>query len=170
MGRIGRARDFSRRRKCSISEMEEVTKTASRVPRWVSHFFQYMVVGVISAVIDLTVFQVTREFLLFDYMLAKICSFAVGTIVNFFICIGFVFKIRGRSFVTATWRKLVSGAAALAVSLIVLTTLVEGLNFGEIQNLPLIPFDGVFLANAFAICIGFLLNFVLTKYYAFGDY
>lgn len=156
------------------------------MPQWARHFLQYTVVGAISAVIDLTVFEIVRQFLAFDYVavflpggvrfvvtewfVAKTVSFTVGTTVNFLICVGFVFKIRGHSLATASWRKFLSGLAALVVSLLVLWIMVDGFNFGEIEKLPLIPFDGVFLANGFSICIGFLLNFVLTKYYAFGDY
>ncbi len=151
--------------------------------KWIRHFLQYMIVGVISAIIDLTLFQTVRELLdinrsitvhnyMFEveYTVAKVCSFMVGTTVNFFLCIFFVFQIRGHSLITASWRKLASGVAVLAVNLAVLIILVELFNFGDIQNLPLIPFDGIFLANGIAICIGFFLNFILTKYYAFRDY
>ncbi|WP_462137311.1 GtrA family protein [Candidatus Mycalebacterium sp.] len=166
--------------------MEEVTKNEERLPQWVRHFLKYAVVGAISAVIDLTVFEIVRQILVFgsvavslpggaqfvvtEWFVAKTVSFSVGTIINFFICVGFVFKIRGRSLAVASWRKFLSGAAALVVSLLILWVLVDGFHFGEIERLPFLPFDGIFLANGFSICIGFFLNFVLTKYYAFGDY
>lgn len=147
------------------------------------HFLQYTVVGAVSAVLDLTVFQTIREFVEIggiitafghvfeaEYIVAKICSFGVGTTVNFVLCVMFVFNLKGRSLAQASWRKLISGIVALAVNLAVLITLVEAVHLGDISDLPIIPFDGVFLANAFAIGIGFLVNFVLTKYYAFGDY
>ena len=161
----------------------EPQTTAKRPPAWILHFIQYMFVGAVSAAVDLTVFQAIREFVeiggritvfghMFEaeYTVAKVCSFAVGTTINFFLCVLFVFNLRGRSLATASWRKLISGVLALAVNLAVLITLVEAVHLGDISNLPVIPFDGIFLANAFAIGIGFLVNFVLTKYYAFGDY
>ncbi|MCY4047377.1 MAG: GtrA family protein [Candidatus Dadabacteria bacterium] len=159
------------------------SQPANRPSPWMLHFIQYMFVGAVSAAVDLSVFQAIREFVEIgghitvfghgfeaEYTVAKICSFAIGTTINFFLCVLFVFNLRGRSLATASWRKLVSGIVALAVNLAVLITLVEAVHLGEISDLPVIPFDGVFLANAFAIGIGFLVNFVLTKYYAFGDY
>ncbi|QMU56483.1 MAG: hypothetical protein GKS04_04985 [Candidatus Mycalebacterium zealandia] len=166
--------------------MEEVTKIESRLPQWARHFLKYALVGVVSATIDLMVFEIVRQILVFgsitvflpggaqfvvtEWFVAKTISFSIGTTVNFLICMNFVFRIRGRSLAMASWRKFLSGVAALVVSLLILWLLVDGFHFGEIQSLPILPFDGIFLANGFSICIGFFLNFVLTKYYAFGDY
>lgn len=167
----------------TILQTQKVADATDPSPHWLVHFLQYMAVGAVSAIIDMSVFQMVREFFHFgglinfyghiiegEYTLAKVCSFAIGTTVNFLLCIRFVFKLRGRTIATASWRKLVSGVVALAINLVVLITLVEAVNLGDISDLPVLPFDGIFLANAFAICIGFLFNFVLTKYYAFGDY
>ncbi|MGI9558076.1 MAG: GtrA family protein, partial [Thermodesulfobacteriota bacterium] len=154
-----------------------------RMPKWFVQFIKYFAVGAVSAVVDVLIFQGIREFsdieshlVLFghsfeiEYSIAKMASFAIGTSINFALCVKFVFDLKGRSIIKASWRKLVSGLVTLGVSLVVLITLVEGLHLSEVTQLPLIPFDGIFLANCFSIGVGFFVNFVLTKYYAFSDY
>jgi len=138
--------------------------------RWLAHFVLYTFVGAISAACDLAVFIVMAEKFSVNYLLSTAASFVAGTTINFLICLKFVLRLNGHSWVVASWRKLLSGLAALAVNLSIMFLLVDVMGFGGMKSEKFLLLDGLVIARGLAICAGFFLNFVLTKYYAFRDY
>ena len=137
---------------------------------WFRQLFQYAIVGAIAAAFDLAVFTFLAEHLKFHHMISTSVSFLVGTAINFFICLQFIFRLHEHSWTVALRRKYLSSVIALGVNLLVMFLLVDVLKFSQIHFSNFPPFEGLFLARCVAICTGFLLNFILTKYYAFKDY
>ncbi len=140
-----------------------------RSRRWFVHLAQYAVAGALAAACDMAVFTVLVKSFGVNYLISTLTSFIVGTAVNFLICFGFVFRLTGHSWVVALWRKLLSSLVALAVNLFMMYPLVDGLGFGGTRS-EFFLFDGLVIARGIAIGVSFLLNFILTKYYAFKDY
>ncbi len=58
--------------------------------------YQYIVVGGISAIIDISLFLILREFLEYHYLILATLSFIVATLVNYILCNHFVFKHQHR--------------------------------------------------------------------------
>ena len=54
--------------------------------------YQYIVVGGISAIIDISLFLILRKFLEYHYLILATLSFIVATLVNYILCNHFVFK------------------------------------------------------------------------------
>ncbi len=151
-----------------IADSSEEVPQRSR--QWLIHFFQYTLVGIVSAAFDLAVFALMAEYFYINYLVSTSASFITGTTINFLICIKFVFRLNGHSWIVASWRKLLAGLAALMVNLCVMFVLVDIVGFSAMHNEDFVLFDGLVLARAIAIGAGFFLNFLLTKYYAFRDY
>jgi len=137
---------------------------------WFRQLFQYFIVGGIAALCDLGVFAFLAQYLEINYLISTLLSFLVGTAVNFFICLKFVFSLREHSWVVASWRKLISSVASLALNMFIMFALVDILAFDRISFDAFPQFDGLLFTRVLAIGAAFFLNFVLTKYYAFKDY
>ncbi len=54
--------------------------------------YQYIVVGGISAAVDISLFLILREYLEYHYLILATLSFIVATLVNYVLCNQFVFK------------------------------------------------------------------------------
>ncbi len=137
---------------------------------WVRQFFQYGVVGGMAAVCDLAVFNFLTDRLEINYLAATTASFIVGTTINFFLALKFVFHLTGHSPVTALWRKFFSSLGALVISLIAMFVMVDIFAFDQMNFGVFGASDGLLLARGLTICLTFSINFVLTKYYVFRDY
>ncbi len=131
-------------------------------------FFRYAIVGGIATVADLTVFAFLAQHL--NYLLATTASFLAGTTVNFFLCLKFVFRLKGHSPTEALWRKFLASGLSLAVNLLAMFVMVDVLAFERMNFETFGSVDGLLLARILAIGLAFFINFMLTKYYAFRDY
>lgn len=148
----------------------DTTATPAASRQWLVHFTRYFLVGGVAAVCDLAVFSIMAKYFGVDYLIATAASFAVGTALNFWLCLKFVFDLKGHSWVVGLWRKVLSALAGLAVNLGIMYLLVDLAGLDEWRSESLLLPDGLVIARVAAIGTGFVLNFILTKYYAFRDY
>lgn len=143
--------------------------------KWVRQLSRYFVVSAVAATVDLGTFSILialagdlkTEYLLATALLATAIAFLAGTVVSFFLCLRFVFRLSGHSKTVAAFRTLISGLVGLSANLIVMYVLVDLLAFGTMR---LAVFDGLLIARVIALGVGFFVNFVMKKYYAFRDY
>lgn len=133
-------------------------------------FFLYVLVGGVAAVADLAVFAFLVQHVNLNYLLSVAVAFLAGTLINFFLCFKFVFCLRGHSPAMALWRKFLSGIFSLAMNLLMMFIMVDILAFDRMGFRLFGFFDGLLLARSLAIALAFIVNYVLTKYYAFRDY
>ena len=143
---------------------------ASRNGFLLKQFFQYFLVGGVAAAADLAVFAFLVQYLGVNYLLSATASFLVGTVINFSLCLRFVFRLKGHSPAVALWRKLLSGVLSLAINLSAMFLMVDILAFDQMRFEAFHSLNGLLLARVIAIALAFFVNFVLTKYYAFQDY
>ena len=153
----------------SLEHLTQVEQTLGKVrSRLFGQFFRYTIVGGIAAVFDLATFAFLVQWLAVNYLVSTSVSFVAGAVVNFLLCLLFVFRLHGHSWQGALWRKLLSALAALGVNLAVMYLAVDVLAFDQIEVFG--SLDGLVLARCVAIGVSFFLNFILTKYYAFRDF
>ena len=60
----------------------------------VQQFFKYVVVGGLAFVVDYTTLFLLTQFTVFHYLLAATAGFLLGLVINYLLCIGWIFDQR----------------------------------------------------------------------------
>ncbi len=55
---------------------------------------KYFIVGGICTILDISLLFILTNFLGLNYLLSSIISFMSGTVVNYFLCVKWIFKVR----------------------------------------------------------------------------
>lgn len=103
-----------------------------KVLRWRTAFDQFarfVVAGFVATVFDVSVLIFLKSVAEWNYLAANACSFLVGNVVSYLICISWVFSSRSVSSKSAEFTIFaVVGLAGLAVSQACMYCMVEGLS------------------------------------------
>lgn len=118
--------------------------------------YQYLVVGGISALVDISLFLMLRETIDLHYLILATGSFIVATLVNFLLCNRFVFK----------QEQVRSQEARFA-----LTYLVSGVGLSIHHACLFFAFEflalPIVLSKLFAMGVAFAWNFLSRKHFVF---
>ncbi|MBS0286849.1 MAG: GtrA family protein [Proteobacteria bacterium] len=118
--------------------------------------YQYILVGGISALVDISLFLILRETIALHYLILATGSFVVATLVNFLLCNHFVFK----------QQQARSQEARFA-----LTYLVSGVGLCIHHTCLFIAFEllalPMVLSKLFAMGVAFGWNFLSRKHFVF---
>lgn len=112
---------------------------------------RYFLVGAVSALIDLAVFATLLATTQWHYLLASTAGFLLATLVNYELCIRFVFEQGAR------FGKRGEMLAVYAVSVLSLSVQ-QGVLFGAVEGLGQHPVAGKCLAMGIAFCSNYLLR------------
>lgn len=119
--------------------------------------FQYMSVGFVATVIDLTIFSFLVYVLKWDYIFAILCSFFIATGINFFLCKTFVFKPKDISFWKAGIKHYGASGWNLLLNQVGMLILISGFGFPHLV-----------LGRILIITSTFFLNFMMVRRFVFG--
>lgn len=119
-----------------------------------AEFIRFLIVGVVSAFIEYTLFFVLKEEI--NYLIANVVAFALTNIVTFILSRRYVFSSRNNKYYEATLF-VICLLGALIVNQIVLWSLVElaALDKG--------------IAKALAIAVTVVWNFFTRKHFVFRN-
>lgn len=115
---------------------------------------KYFIVGGFCAIIDFSLLYFLATSAGVNYVLASIISFVVGAVLNYFLCIGWIFKTR-----------TISNRYLEFILYIVITTIGLGLNTIFIWCLTEFMHFHFMLSKVFATGITFIWNFSARKYF-----
>ncbi|MBN9287330.1 MAG: hypothetical protein BGO43_15675 [Gammaproteobacteria bacterium 39-13] len=118
--------------------------------------YQYLVVGGISAIVDITLFLLLRQHLQIHYLMLATMSFVVATFVNYILCNRFVFIHRQKH---------------SSKTRFILTYVVSGVGLFIHHSALFLAFEGLGLPLAMskiaAMGTAFGWNFLSRKYFVF---
>ncbi|MGD9591130.1 MAG: GtrA family protein [Candidatus Berkiella sp.] len=118
--------------------------------------YQYIVVGGIAAIVDISLFLTLRQYIALHYLILATMSFFVATFVNYLLCNHFVFKQKQARSSQARF------ALTYFVSGVGLIIHHSCLFFAfELLALPIV------LSKLFAMGIAFGWNFLSRKHFVF---
>jgi putative flippase GtrA len=117
---------------------------------------KYLAVGVVGTLADWTVFYALIDFIGLFYPFAKVISYSVGTIVNFFLNRKFTFQ--------NTYKKLHYQFVSFALIAVVGLAVQEAIMYFLVEYV----FDSstslwIFAANVIATFVGFIWTFIANK-------
>lgn len=115
---------------------------------------KYSVVGGVCTIIDFTLLFILTKFCGLNYLVASIISFMSGSILNYFLCIGWIFKIR---VVKEKYKEFIYYLIITGAGLIINTILIW--SFTE--------FFGMYfmLSKIFSVFMTYCWNFSARKYF-----
>jgi putative flippase GtrA len=117
---------------------------------------KYLAVGVVGTLVDWTVFYALIDFIGLFYPFAKVISYSMGTVVNFFLNRRFTFQ--------NTYKKLHYQFVSFALIAVIGLALQEAVMYVLVQYV----FDSstslwIFAANVIATLVGFVWTFIANK-------
>ncbi len=118
--------------------------------------YQYIVVGGIAAIVDITLFLILRQYISLHYLILATMSFFIATFVNYVLCNYFVFKQKQARSTEARFALtyLVSGVGLLIHHSCLFFAF-------EFLALPIV------VSKLFAMGIAFGWNFLSRKHFVF---
>lgn len=120
------------------------------------NFYKYIGVGSIAALVDISIFTVFAKLLGFNYLIVALVSFAIATLVNYFLSIKYVFKSGARyTKSTEIFAVYIVSFFALLINEIILYVLIDLL------------FIEMIFSKIMATGIVFSWNYLIRKNYIF---
>lgn len=118
--------------------------------------YQYIVVGGLAAIVDISLFLLLRQYISLHYLILATMSFFVATFVNYMLCAQFVFK----------HKQARSSEARFA-----LTYLVSGVGLMIHHGCLFFAFEflalPIVVSKLFAMGVAFGWNFLSRKHFVF---
>jgi len=120
--------------------------------------YKYILVGGSAAIVDISFFLLLNKFLTTHYLVNASISFLIATLVNYILCVKFVFNSKQQY---STHTEILFIYLISAIGLFIHHTLL--FSGFELLGLPMI------IAKLFAMGIAFIWNFLSRKHIVFKE-